>query len=155
MYIPNCYIWVWKLGLRKLDIKRINAFEMKCSRKIFRIPWIAQRINCSILNELHLPTIWLYNFVRRQKLKYFDRVTRHNRLDKTIMQGMVAGKRSRGKPRQSWEKYITDTFCTMTAASRVAEDRHQFRRDILPAMSRRGYAPRRKHRRKIFIFTFL
>ena len=45
------------------------------------------------------------------------------------MQGMVAGKRSRGKPRQIWEKDITDTFGTMAAASRVAEDRHQFRKE--------------------------
>ena len=44
---------------------------------------------------------------------------------------MVAGKRSRGKPRQRWEKDITDTFGTMTAASRVAEDRRQVRIDIL------------------------
>ena len=29
----------------------------------------------------------------------------------------------------------TDTFGTMTAASRVAEDRHQFRRDIWAATS--------------------
>ena len=70
--------------------------EMKCYRKILRIPWIAHRTNCSILNELHLPTNWMYNFVRRQKLKYFGHVTRHNGLEKTIMQGMVAGKRSRG-----------------------------------------------------------
>ena len=34
-----------------------------------------------------------------------------------MMQGMVSGKRSRGKPRQRWEKDITDTFGTMTAAS--------------------------------------
>ena len=39
----------------------------------------------------------MYYFVRRQKLKYFGHVTRHNGLEKTIMQGMVAGKRSRGK----------------------------------------------------------
>ena len=39
------------------------------------------------------------------------------------MQGMIAGKRSRGKPRQRWEKDITDTFGTIAAASRVAEDR--------------------------------
>ena len=45
--------------------------------------------------------------VRRQKLKYFGHVTSHNGLEKTIMQGMVAGKRSRGKPRQRWEKDIT------------------------------------------------
>ena len=46
------------------------------------------------------------------------------------MQGMVAGKGSRGKPRQRWEKDITDTFGTMAAASGVAEDRRQFRKDI-------------------------
>ena len=50
------------------------------------------------------------------------------------MQGIVAGRRSRGKPRQRWEKFITyfigPTFGTMAAASRVAEGRHQFRRYI-------------------------
>ena len=121
--------------------------EMKCYRKILRIPWIAHRTNCSILNELHLPTNWMYNFVRRQKLKYFGHVTRHNGLEKTIMQGMVAGKRSRGKPRQRCEKDFRDTFGTMTAASRVAEYRRQFRSDIWAATSWRGYAPRRRRRK--------
>ena len=83
---------------------------MKCYRKISRIPWIAHRTNCSILNELQLPTNWLYNFVRRQQLKYFGHVTRHDGLEKTLMQGMVAGKTSRGKPRRRWEKYITDNM---------------------------------------------
>ena len=68
-------------------------------------------------------------------LKYFGHVTRHDGLEKTIMQGMVVGKRSRGKPRQRWEKDITDTFGTMTAASRVVEDRYQFRSDNWEAMS--------------------
>ena len=121
--------------LRKLDLKRINYFEMKSYRKILHIPWIALRVISSILNELHLPTNWLYNFVRLQKLKYFGQVTRHGGLEKTIMQGMVAGKRSRGKPIQRWEKDITYTFGTMAAASRVAEDRHQFRRHIWAATS--------------------
>ena len=129
----GCETWVYCAN--KLDIKRINAFEIKCYRKILRIPWIVHRAKCSILNEFHLPTNWLYNFVIRQKLKYSGHVTRHNGLEKTIMQGMVAGKRSRGKPRQRWEKDITYTFGTMTAASRVAEDRHQFRIDIWAATS--------------------
>ena len=42
----GCETWV----LRKLDIKRINAFEMKCYRNILRTHWIAHRTNCSILN---------------------------------------------------------------------------------------------------------
>ena len=53
----------------------------------------------------------MYNFVSRQKLKYFGHVTRHNGLEKTIMQGMVAGKRSRGKPRQKWEKDHRYVWC--------------------------------------------
>ena len=80
-------------------------------------------------------TNWLHNFVRRQELKYFGHVTRHNRLEKTIIQGMVAGKSRRGKPRQIWEKDITYTFGTMAAAARVAEDRHQFRRDVWASTS--------------------
>ena len=45
----------------------------------------------------------------------------HNGLAKTrrqIMQGMVAEKRSRGKPIQRWEKDITEVFGTMATASR-------------------------------------
>ena len=96
----GCETWV----LRKLDIKSMNAFEMIATAKYNAgpIPWIAHRTNSSILNELHLPTNLLYNCVRRQKRKYFGHVTHHNGLEKTIMQGMVAGKRSRGKPRQIW-----------------------------------------------------
>ena len=61
----------------------------------------------------------------REKCKYFGHVTRHNGLETTMMQGIVAGK-SRGTPRKKWEKDITDTFGTMAAASRVAVDRHEF-----------------------------
>ena len=59
--------------------------------------------------------------------------TRHNSLEKTIMQVMVAGKRSRGKTRQRWEKYITNTVGTMTG--RVVKDRHRFCKDIWAAPS--------------------
>ena len=50
------------------------------------------------------------------------------RLEKTIMQGMVAGKQGRGKPKQRREKDTTDAFGTMAKASRMAEDRHRFRK---------------------------
>ena len=45
----------------------------------------------------------------------------------------IIARYSRRKPRQRWEKDIADAFGTMAAASRVAEDRHQFRRDIWAA----------------------
>ena len=58
------------------------------------------------------------------------------------MQGRVAGKRSSGKPRQRWGKYITDTFGTMAAASRVAENINHFRRDIQERRERETFETR-------------
>ena len=133
--LQKCIFPIATYGYETWVLRKLDAFEMKCYQKILRIPCMAHRTNCSILNEVHLPTNWLYNIVRRQKLKYFGHVTRHNGLEKTIMQGMVAAKRSRGKPRQICEKDITDTFGTMAAASRVAEGRHRFSRDIWAATS--------------------
>ena len=108
-----------------------NAFAMKCYCNMLRIPWIVHRTNSSLSNECHLPMNWLYNVVRCQQLKYFGHVTRHNDLEKTIMQGMVAEKRSRGKPRQRWEKDIRDIFSTMATASKLAEDKHRFCKDFV------------------------
>ena len=81
--VPDCIVYIKKNSLPS---------GFKCYRKILRIPLIAHRTNSLILSELHLPTNWLYNFARCQKLKYFGHVTRHNGLEKTLMQGMVAGK---------------------------------------------------------------
>ena len=86
------------------------------------------------MNFIYQRTGSIINFVGCQQLKYFGHFIGHNGLEKTIMQGMVAGKRSRGKPRQRWEEDIADTFGKMAAASRVAEDRQQFRRDILTSI---------------------
>ena len=44
--------------------------------------------------------VWLQN-------QYFSHMTRHNGLEKTIMQGMVDGEISGRIPRQRWERYIT------------------------------------------------
>ena len=43
-----------------------------------------------------------------------------------VMQGMVAGKRSRGKPNKIM-KYTTGTVDDIATAHKVAEDKHIFR----------------------------
>ena len=103
---------------------------------MLRIPWIAHRINSSIWYELHQPMNWPYTFVRCQKLKYFGHVTRHNGLEKTIMQGMVArqGKEAEESPAKIGERHhiYSDTMAT---GSRVAVERHRFSKDIWEATS--------------------
>ena len=71
-------------------------------------------------------TTELYNFVRRQQLKYFGHNTRHNGLEKTIMQGMEQGKKQR-KAKTKMEERHHHIFNT------VAMDRYKFCKDIWTA----------------------
>ena len=74
----------WALG--KTNLKRINAFEMKCYRKMIRNSWTEHRMNKSVREELQVEEQWLENFVRREKLKYFGHLKRSEGLGKIILE---------------------------------------------------------------------
>ena len=59
-------------------VKLLNGFEYNSDPIIFFFKIKTGKI--TRLDELHLPMNWLYNFVRRQKLKHFCNVSRHNGL---------------------------------------------------------------------------
>ena len=44
----GCESWT----LKKADLQRIDAFELWCWRRLFRIPWTARRSNQSILKHI-------------------------------------------------------------------------------------------------------
>ena len=43
---------------KKAEHRKIDAFELWCWRRLFRIPWTARRSNQSILKEKSLNTYW-------------------------------------------------------------------------------------------------
>ena len=43
---------MWKLGYKKAEHRRIDAFELWCWRRLLRVPWTARRSNQSILKEI-------------------------------------------------------------------------------------------------------
>ena len=122
--------------------KKINAFEFKCYRKILRIPWTAKRTNASIVNHFgNIPEHWLQNTIVRQKMKFFGHIKRHQSLEKQIYEGIVPGKRGRGRPKRRWSQDITDRLQTTVAeAGRRAQDRDAYRRAVINATSRGAYA---------------
>ena len=62
--------------------------------------------------------------VRKRKMKHFGHIIRHNSLEKTIIQGITAGKRGRGRPARTWEKDIEEWARTNIGEStRMAERR--------------------------------
>ena len=43
-----------KIKIEKAECQRIDAFELWCWRRLFRVPWMARRSNQSILKEINL-----------------------------------------------------------------------------------------------------
>ncbi len=67
----GCESWT----LRKLDSRRINAFEMWCWRRILSIPWTARRTNKSVLEQIK-PAISLQSRITQLRLAYFGHIIR-------------------------------------------------------------------------------
>ena len=44
----ECESWT----IKKAEHQRINAFELRCWRRLLRVPWTARRSNQSILKEI-------------------------------------------------------------------------------------------------------
>ena len=62
----GCESWT----IKKVEHRRIDAFELWCWRRLLRVPWTARRSNQSILNEIS-PGCLLVGLMLKLKLQYF------------------------------------------------------------------------------------
>ena len=93
--------------MKKAECRRIDAFEVWCWRRLFRVPWTARRSNQSILKEIS-PGISLKGMMLKLKLQYFGHLMRRvDSLEKTLVLGKIEGGR-RGRQRMRWLDGITD-----------------------------------------------
>ena len=75
-----------------------------------RVPWTARRSNQSILKEIS-PEYSLEGLMLKLKLQYFGYLMRRTDLfEKTLMLGMIEGKRRRGQQRMRWLDGITGSM---------------------------------------------
>ena len=94
--------------MKKAEHRRIDAFELRCWRRLLRVPWTARRSNQSILKEIS-PGISLE--VMMLKLQYFGHLMRRvDSLEKTLMLGWIGGSRRRGRQRMRWLDGINDSM---------------------------------------------
>ena len=102
----GCESWT----IKKAERRRIDAFELWCWRRLFRIPWTARRSNQSILKEIS-PEYSLEGLMLKLKLQYFDHLMpRTNSLEKILMLGKTEGRRRRGRQRMRWLDGLTDSM---------------------------------------------
>ena len=96
--IYGCESWI---------IKKTDAFELWCWRRLLRVPWTARRSNQSILKEIS-PGCSLGELMLKLKLQYFGHLMqRADSFENTLMLGKVEGGRRRGRQRMRWLDGIT------------------------------------------------
>ena len=75
-----------------------------------RVPWTARRSNQPLLKEVS-PGISLEGMMLKLKLQYFGHLMRRvDSLEKTLMLGMIGGRRRRGRQRMRWLEGIPDSM---------------------------------------------
>ena len=85
----GCESWT----IKKAEYQRIDAFELRCWRRLLRCPWTARRSNQSILKEIS-PECSLEGLMLKLKLQYFGHLMRRtDSLEKTLMLEKIEGRR--------------------------------------------------------------
>ena len=102
----GCESWI----IKKAEHRRIDAFELWCWRRLWRVPWTAKRSNQSILKEIS-PGCSLEGLMLKLKLQYFGHLMRRtDSLEKILILGKIEARRRRGQQRMRWLDGITDSM---------------------------------------------
>ena len=88
----GCESWT----IKKAEPQRIDAFELRCWRRLLRVPWTARRSNQTILKEIS-PECSLEGLMLKLKFQYFGHLMqRADSFEKTLMLGKIESRRRRG-----------------------------------------------------------
>ena len=102
----ECESWT----IKKVEHRRIDAFQLWYWRRLLRVPWTARRSNQSILKEIS-PGCSLEGLMLKLKPQYFGHLMqRADSFEKTLMLGKIEGRRRRGRQRLRWLDSITDSM---------------------------------------------
>ena len=88
--------------IKKAERQWIDAFLLWCWRRLLSIPWTARRSNQPILKVIN-PEYSLEGLMLKMKLQYFGHLMeRADSLEKTLVLGMIEGKRRRELQKMRW-----------------------------------------------------
>ena len=84
----GCESWI----VKKAEHQRTDAFELRCWRRLLRVPWTESRSNQSILKEIG-PEYPLEGLMLKVKLQYFGHLVQStDSFENTLMMGKIEQK---------------------------------------------------------------
>ena len=102
----GCGSWT----VKKAQHQGIDAFELRCWRRLLRVPWTMRRSSQSILKEIS-PEYSLEGLMLKLKLQYFGYLMQRTDLfENSLMLGKIEGRRRRGQKRMRWLDGITNSM---------------------------------------------
>ena len=85
-------VWIESWTVKKAECRRIDAFELWCWRRLWRVLWTARRSNQSILKEIS-PGCSLEGLMLKLKRQYFGHLMRRvDSFEKTLIREFWYGK---------------------------------------------------------------
>lgn len=122
LYESECW------SLKETDKRKIDALETFCWRRMLRVSWTQRRTNESILQQLRIKKRLR---VAGNIAKFFSHIVRRNGLERLTIEGLVAGRRSRGKSPTRYTDLITNiTGRSLACSFRMAENREEWRTTV-------------------------
>ena len=125
--ILSAFLYVCESWTLTAEIeRRIQAFEMRCYRRLLNISYKDHVTNEEVRNRIQNAT-GVHDdlqMVKKRKLKWYGHISRSSGMAKTILQGTVNGARRRGRQKKRWEDNINEwTGMGFGDSLRAAEDR--------------------------------
>ena len=124
----GCETW----RMTKADEKRLDTFLHKCLRRIFKVHWPMRVPNDEIRRRAGIEKISTQ--VRRRRWKWIGHVLRMapNRNPHVALSWAPSGKRSRGRPRETWRRTVVKEraelgLTSWAAAAAVDKNRDRWR----------------------------
>ena len=121
----SSHVRLWKLDIKKTEGQRTDAFELRCWRRLLRVPWATRRSNQFILKEIS-PKYALEGLMLKLKLQlqYSGHLMqRADSLEKTLILGKIEGRRRREWQRTRWLGGITNLIKMSLSKLQMTKDR--------------------------------